>query len=54
VEWSETCYCSPPLAHERETVLDHHFHGLSTREIGAYQRYEGTPLMDHLQRLSAG
>jgi hypothetical protein len=54
VEWSETCYCSPPLAHERETVLDHHFHGFSTREIGAYQRYEGTPLMDHLRRLHAG
>ena len=54
VEWSETCYCSPPLAHERETVLDHHFDAISTREIGAHERYHGTPLMDHLRRLRSG
>ena len=52
VEWSETCYCSPPLAHERETVLDHHFDDISTQQIGAYERYDGTPLMDHLRRFS--
>jgi hypothetical protein len=49
VEWSETCYCSPPLAHERETVLDHHFDDISTEEISAYQHYDGTPLMAHLR-----
>ena len=27
VEWSELCYCDPPLAHERTTVLDHLFRG---------------------------
>ncbi len=43
VEWSETCYCSPPLAHERETVLDHHFDDIETAEIGAYEQYDGTP-----------
>ena len=52
VEWSETCYCSPPLAHERETVLDHHFDGISTQEIGAYEQYDGTPLMGHLRTFS--
>jgi len=50
VQWSETCYCSPPLAHERETVLDHHFDEIETEEIGAYERYEGAPLMEHLRR----
>jgi hypothetical protein len=25
VEWHETCYCSPPLRHERATVYDQFF-----------------------------
>ena len=25
VRWSEMCFCDPPLAHERATVLDHYF-----------------------------
>ncbi len=54
VEWSETCYCSSPLAHERATVLDRHFDGISTAEIGAYEQYQGTPLMDHLRRFRSG
>ena len=53
VEWSETCYCNPPLAHERETVLDHHFDDISTQQIGAYEQYQGTPLMDHLRAISS-
>ena len=31
VEWHETCYCSPPLRHERATVYDQFF---SDIEIG--------------------
>jgi len=31
-------------------VLDHHFDDISTEEIGAYEQYEGTPLMEHLRR----
>ena len=31
VEWHETCYCSPPLRHERATVYDRFF---SDIEIG--------------------
>src|SRR5438477_3565177 len=30
VEWAETCYCSPPLKHERETVYDHYFSDITT------------------------
>lgn len=30
-EWHETCYCSPPLRHERATVYDQFF---SDMEIG--------------------
>lgn len=31
VEWHETCYCSPPLSHERATVYDEFFFDM---EIG--------------------
>ena len=31
VEWHETCYCSPPLRHERATVYDQFF---ADMEIG--------------------
>jgi len=31
VEWQETCFCSPPLRHERTTIYDRFFSDL---EIG--------------------
>lgn len=33
VEWHETCYCSPPLRHERATVYDQFFFDM---EIGPF------------------
>ena len=36
VHWSELCYCSTPLAHERATVYDQHFTELETTEVGAH------------------
>ena len=29
--WSELCYCDPPLAHERSTVLDSYFTDFATK-----------------------
>ena len=29
VEWNETCYCNPPLSHERATVYDRFFTEMS-------------------------
>ena len=52
VEWSETCFCEPPLQHERATVLDEHFEDLSTSVIDSHQQYEGEPFMIHLQKLA--
>lgn len=52
VEWSETCYCSPPLQHERETVLDLHFEDISTEPIDGHRQYAGRPFMDHLRELA--
>jgi hypothetical protein len=53
VQWSEMCFCETPLAHERETVLDLHFDGLTTEPISAQESYEGTPFMDHLRQVAA-
>jgi len=49
VVWTETCYCDPPLAHERATVLDHHFDSIETEATGGYERHQGKPLMAHLR-----
>ena len=51
VEWSETCFCSTPLAHERDTVLDAHFERLTTEPIEAHTPYEGRKFMDYLRAL---
>ena len=52
VVWSEVCYCSSPLGHERETVYDHHFDGLTTEQIDGYETFDGLPFMDHLAMLA--
>lgn len=33
VEWLETCYCSPPLRHERATIYDQFFTDIETRSL---------------------
>ena len=48
VRWSELCYCDPPLAHERATILDHYFDDIVTQPIEDYQEYDGRPFMDYL------
>lgn len=53
VEWSEMCFCSTPLAHERETVLDLHFDELTTEPIDGHMSFEGRPFMDYLRALAA-
>jgi hypothetical protein len=53
IAWSEMCFCDPPLAHERATVLDRYFDGLTTAPVADYLRHQGRPLMDHLAELAA-
>jgi hypothetical protein len=48
VRWTETCYCSTPLQHERATVFDHYFTDIETRIIVAVETFEGAPLTDLL------
>lgn len=52
VVWTETCYCSPPLAHERATVLDHYFDALSAEPVKDHLHQPGTPLMRHLRHVA--
>jgi len=52
VEWSELCYCDPPLAHERATVLDSHFADISVEPIVAHGNYTGRPFMDYLREVA--
>ena len=33
VEWFETCYCSTPLKHERETVYDRFMTDMATKTV---------------------
>ena len=49
VRWSELCYCSTPLAHERATVYDDHFAGLKTEETDAHIEFDGQPFMEFLR-----
>jgi len=43
VEWTERCHCDSPLAHERQTVYDHHFGDIQV-----------TPIQEHEPALIAG
>lgn len=48
--WSEQCYCTPPLKHERETVYDRYLFDIKTEPIEQYEEYEGIPFMKYLEK----
>jgi len=48
VTWSELCFCDPPLAHERSTVLDHYFTEITTQPVDKYEEYEGNSFWEYL------
>ena len=48
IEWSETCYCPIPLAHERETVYDHFLSEIQTEEISSEAEIRGESFWDYL------
>ena len=53
IEWSEVCYCQPPLQHERATVYDRFFDALTAAPVDGYQTHAGRPFLEHLHRLAA-
>ena len=48
VEWHETCYCSPPLSHERATVYDQFFTGMEIEPLETSTRREGESFWHNL------
>jgi len=52
IVWSETCYCNPPLKHEKETVYDKCLFDIQTTPIEEYKEFEGEPFMKYLEKLS--
>ena len=52
IQWSEMCFCSPPLKHESETVYDHFLKDIETSVIDEYVEYEGELFMDFLAKQS--
>jgi predicted HAD superfamily Cof-like phosphohydrolase len=52
VRWSELCYCTTPLEHERATVYDRFFDDIETKEIDGQREFEGEDFMEYLGRLT--
>jgi len=52
IQWSEMCFCSPPLKHERETVYNQFLEDIKTYVIDDYVEYEGEFFMDFLAKQS--
>ena len=50
--WSETCYCATPLAHERQTVLDHFFTDMAIEPLDEAVDFSGEPFMELLKKAS--
>ncbi len=51
IQWSEMCFCSPPLKHERQTVYDKFFSDMEIKIIDDYEEYEGESCFDYLKGL---
>ncbi len=52
IQWSEMCFCSTPLKHERETVYSNFLTDMETKIIDEYVEYEGIFFMDFLAKQS--
>ena len=50
IQWSEICFCSPPLKHERETVYNQFLNDIETEVIDDYVEYEGEFFMELLAK----
>lgn len=50
IEWSEKCFCSKPLKHERETIYDHFLKEIETELVTEYVEFEGKLFIDFLDK----
>ena len=49
IQWSEICFCPPPLKHERKTVYNQFLKDIETKVIDEYVEYDGELFMDFLK-----
>jgi hypothetical protein len=49
VEWQETCYCNPPLHHERTTVYDQFFASMETMPLVGSPSLKGESFWHYLE-----
>ena len=54
VEWHETCYCNPPLRHERATVYDQFFSDMEIGPLVATGPPEGESFWHYLEDRNRG
>ena len=52
IEWSEICFCSQPLKHERETVYNLYLTDLETTVVTEYVEFDGESFMEYLVKHS--
>jgi hypothetical protein len=51
--WNETCYCTPPLRHERSTVYDEYFTGIEIKPLKNLAPLGGELFWDYLREYSS-
>jgi len=52
VEWFETCFCSTPLKHERETQYDYYFSEINTELVEESGKINGKSFWSYMEKLS--
>lgn len=50
IQWSEMCFCSPPLKHERATIYNHYLTDLETKTVSDYVEFDGKSFFDFLEK----
>jgi hypothetical protein len=52
--WEEEDNCSPPLAQEREAVLDHYFDDIAVERVEHGEAWQRISALPHLFTLASG
>lgn len=52
IRWTETCYCTPPLKHERYTVYDNYLSEIDVRQVDDYMEFKGKPFIEYIEKLA--
>jgi len=50
IQWSEMCFCSTPLKHERETIYNHFLTNMETEIIDDYAEFDGELFFEFLEK----